>query len=125
MDSKLTEALAKLKAARGEPSDWLARQNALSRHIAELPDECRVLAIGEHRYPDEHSPAALVYEARWGVNNVRVHYAGADNGIIFSCRVNCFHSNIPHKEIAREVFIHGDDDRTAAMGSDMGKGGEG
>lgn len=125
MDSKLTEALAKIKAARGEPCNWTARQNALSLHIAELPDECRVLAIGEHRYADEHSPAALIYDTRSKSGCAIVHYCRPDLVVFFAGGAANFHSNIPHKEIAREVFVYGDEDKTAAMGSDMGKGGEG
>jgi len=110
-DDSFKDMLAKLKAVRGE--NWSERSNALHRHIAELPDECRILAVGEHRLRCYHGPAALIYDARLTADRVVVHYAQQDGSIADWGQAQNFHSNTPHKSIAREVFIHGDDDQTA------------
>lgn len=110
MDDHLKDMLARLKSVRGE--NWAERSNALYRHIAELPDECRVLAIGEHRVTDWHTPGALIYDAHLTAERVVVHFVDFNGSIATWGQAQNFHSNTPHKSIAREVFIHGDDDRT-------------
>lgn len=109
----LTSLIARLKEVRGD--DWVGRSNALHRHIAELPDECRIMAIGEHRLRCYHGPAALIYDARLTAERVVVHYAQQDGSIADWGQVQNFHSNVPHRAIAREVFVYGDDDKTAIL----------
>lgn len=114
MDKPLSELIAQMKAARGD--NWAERSNALHCHIAELPDECRILAVGEHRLRCYHSPAALICDARLTAERVVVHYAQQDGTIADWGQAQNFHSNTPHKSIAREVFVYGDEDATCVVG---------
>jgi len=95
MDRPLSELIAQIKAARGD--NWTERSNALHRHIAELPDECRIMAVGEHRLRCYHGPAALIYDARLTAERVVVHYAQQDGTIADWGQVQNFHSNTPHR----------------------------
>ena len=103
MSPELVKLLADLKAARGSPQDWLARETALTRFIANLRDEARVFCRGEVRHPDKgHFPAVLIYN--------RIHKqvmawapSGRKNGMEGHHEA-FFYSGIPHVGIARDVL---------------------
>jgi hypothetical protein len=100
--SELASLADKLKAARGEPEDWIGRENAVSRFIAALPDTTRVFCRGEVRLDKGHFPAVLTHNSLY--SQTLAWAPSGRKGAMEGHHEAAFFSNIPHVGICREVL---------------------
>lgn len=119
MGVELQAAVAKLKAARGTNEQWLEREVALTRFIADLSDGTRVFCRGEVRIADRgHFPAVLTYNP---IYRQTLAWAPSDrkNGME-AHHVAFFHSTMPHVCIARDVLY--DNETSVVASTDIKEG---
>lgn len=105
-NSALADLIKYFESKRGTPKEWLQKETALSKFIAQFDslydNTKRIFCKGEYYGIESHYPAILGYDV--ATTSVEVWIPAGDDCQIILGNIHYFHSKIPHSAIAREVY---------------------